>query len=196
MINDAMKEVMRKFWVSQKQPMSGVKRTAQNFAANLAEVIEMADFFTEFRNDHRFVMRTLIEILKRLDARDFAGARELWEELDKATGPHMEFEEQYLYPKLTQLLGEARVNELLAAHQGAAEIIYNSKRILSKEVVSDEEVGQIREWVKIFFQHAADCEGTALLAEALGEEQIDELGKQLISLRETGKPLTVYKSIS
>ena len=57
----------------------------------------MAEFFVEFRNDHRFVLRTLVDLRKAVEARDFASARQLVEALDTAAGPHMEFEERYLY---------------------------------------------------------------------------------------------------
>ncbi|MGQ9463878.1 MAG: hypothetical protein ACUVTP_12740 [Candidatus Fervidibacter sp.] len=53
----------------------------------------MSDFFTEFRNDHRFVLRTLLELRKAIDAGKFCRALELVEALDEAAGPHMEFEE-------------------------------------------------------------------------------------------------------
>lgn len=153
----------------------------------------MADFFAEFRNDHRLVLRTLIDLRKAVDARDFARAHQLVEALDNAAGTHMEFEERYLYPSLIPLLGEERVKALISDHQGAAAMVHKAKQILRKEAVSEEELAFLHEFIREFLQHASDCEGTALLAETLSQEQIDEFGKQLVALRSTGKPLTVYK---
>lgn len=156
----------------------------------------MADFFVEFRSDHRAVLRALLDIRKAIEGQDFRRAYELFDGLDKAAGPHMEFEERYLYPSLIPLLGEERVKALISDHQGAAEIVHKAKQILSKETVTDEDIAQLNEFIRIFLQHASDCEGTALLAEALSQEQIDEFGKQLVALRSTGKPLTVYKGVA
>ena len=66
----------------------------------------MADFFAEFRNDHRFVLRTLVDLRKAVDAGDLATARQPLDALDNAAGPNMEFEERFLYPYLVPLLGE------------------------------------------------------------------------------------------
>jgi len=156
----------------------------------------MAEFFVEFRNDHRFVLRTLVDLRKAVEAHDFASARQLVEALDTAAGPHMEFEERYLYPSLIPLLGEERVKSLISDHQGAAEMLFKAKRVLSKETVTNEDVEFLQEFVRAFLQHASDCEGTALLAEALSQEQIEQFGEQLVALRSTGKPLTVYKGVA
>lgn len=155
----------------------------------------MADFFTEFRNDHRFVLRTLVDLRKAIDAGEFSRALELVEALDKAAGPHMEFEERFLYPSLEPLIGGERVRALVSDHKGAAEMLYKAKEILSKATPSESEISFLQEFVQEFLKHASDCEGTALLAEALPEEKVNEFGEQLIALRSKGKPLTVYKGV-
>jgi len=155
----------------------------------------MADFFTEFRNDHRSVLRTLLEIRKAVEAGEYARALELVEALDNAAGPHMEFEERFLYPSLTPFIGEERVKALISDHKGAAEEVYRAKQVLSKGQLSDEDISFLRKFVQDFLQHASDCEGTALLAEALPEEKVKEFGEALVALRQTGKPLTVYKGV-
>ncbi len=50
----------------------------------------MADFLSEFSNDHRFVLRTLVDIRKGVDAGEYVHARELVEALDNAARPQME----------------------------------------------------------------------------------------------------------
>jgi len=133
---------------------------------------------------------------KAVEARDVASARQLVEALDAAAGPHMEFEERYLYPSLIPLLGEERVKSLISDHQGAAEMLLKAKQVLSRRTLTNEDVEFLQEFVRSFLQHASDCEGTALLAEALSQEQIEQFGEQLITLRSTGKPLTVYKGVA
>ncbi len=156
----------------------------------------MADFFTEFRSDHRFVLRTLMDIRKAVDAGEYARARELVEALDSAAGPHMEFEERFLYPSLAPLIGDERVNSLISDHKSAAELVQKAKEVLSKEQLSVDEVSFLHKFIQEFLQHASDCEGTALLAEALPEEKVKEFGEQLVTLRSKGKPLTVYKGVA
>lgn len=155
----------------------------------------MSDFFTEFRNDHRFVLQKLLEIRKAVDVGEYARARELVEALDNAAGPHMEFEEHFLYPSLSPLIGEERVQSLINDHKGAAELVHKAKEVLSKEQLSEGDISFLHNFVQEFLQHASDCEGTALLAEALPEDKIHEFREQLIALRSTGKPLTVYKGV-
>ncbi len=156
----------------------------------------MADFFTEFRSDHRFVLRTLMDIRKAVDAGEYARARELVEALDSAAGPHMEFEERFLYPSLAPLIGDERVNSLISDHKSAAELVQKAKEVLSKEQLSVDEVSFLHKFIQEFLQHASDCEGTALLAEALPEEKVKEFGEQLVTLRSKGKSLTVYKGVA
>ncbi len=155
----------------------------------------MADFFTEFRNDHRFVLRALVDLREAIDAHDVARAFQVLEALDAATGPHMEFEERYLYPLLAPLVGDRRVKELIDAHTGAANMLYKAKQTVGKEILTAEDMEFLRGFIEGFLQHASDCEGTALLAETLSQEQIEQLGEQLVALRSTGKPLTVYKGV-
>ncbi|MFA0750858.1 MAG: hypothetical protein SLRJCFUN_001261 [Candidatus Fervidibacter sp.] len=156
----------------------------------------MADFFAEFRNDHRFVLRTLVDLRKAVDADDLATVRQLLEALDKAAGPHMEFEERFLYPSLVPLLGEERVKALISDHQGAAESLLRAKEIARKDTLTEEDRAFLHEFIREFLQHAADCEGTSLLAEALPSERLQEFGEQIVALRTTGKPLTVYKGVA
>jgi hypothetical protein len=155
----------------------------------------MADFFAEFRNDHRFVLRTLVDLRKAVDAGDLATARQLLDALDNAAGPHMEFEERFLYPSLIPLLGEERVKALINDHQGAAEMLHRAKEIVRKDSLTEEDRTFLHGFIREFLQHAADCEGTGLLAEALSPERVREFGEQIVALRATGKPLTVYKGV-
>jgi iron-sulfur cluster repair protein YtfE (RIC family) len=162
----------------------------------MKEARDMADFFAEFRSDHRFVLRTLVDLRKAVDAGDLATARQLLDALDGAAGPHMEFEERFLYPFLIPLLGEERVKALISDHQGAAEMLHRAKEIARKDALTEEDCAFLHEFIREFLQHAADCEGTGLLAEALPSERLQEFGKQIVALRATGKPLTVYKGVA
>jgi len=160
------------------------------------EVDGMADFFAEFRGDHRWVMQTLLEVQRALEQRQWERALELVEALDRATGPHMEFEEKHLYPEFVPLVGQERVQEMLNDHGGAAQILQRVKGRLRQGALSDEEVAALKGDLQRFLRHAADCEGSALLAEALPPERIEELGRLLVSLRATGRPLTVYRGVA
>ncbi len=75
---------------------------------------ELARAFTD---DHRVFTRGLSRILKALRRDDPATAVALAKELDRAVGPHIEFEEQVFYPVLVESLGKDFVSQLYREHR-------------------------------------------------------------------------------
>ncbi len=59
-----------------------------------------------------------MELKEAIEARDPSRVRATLGKADKLVGPHFKFEEHDLYPRLTEFLGEARVQKLLTEHDG------------------------------------------------------------------------------
>ena len=76
-----------------------------------------SELATAFTDDHRVFTRGLSRILRALRRDDHATAVALAEELDRAVGPHIEFEEQVFYPILVESLGRDFVRQLYREHR-------------------------------------------------------------------------------
>ena len=72
----------------------------------------------EFHSDHAKVVQALIDLRHAIQARDPLRVRRTLNEANKLVGPHFKFEEQHLYPSLTEFVGEAGVQRLLTEHDG------------------------------------------------------------------------------
>ena len=147
-----------------------------------AEVIE------EFREDHRIVRDSLIELASALERKEIDKAREVLERLNKLLGPHFRFEEEKLYPTLRKFLGEY-VDKLLEEHDTAISSAKELAELLSKEDISDEEAKEAASKVRGLLVHVSNCDGLAILAERLSEEEIKDLEKTFSEFRSEGVPL-------
>ncbi len=147
-----------------------------------AKVIE------EFREDHRIVRDSLIELASALESKEIEKAREVLERLNKLLGPHFRFEEEKLYPTLRKFLGEY-VDKLLEEHDTAISSAKELAELLSKEDISDEEAKKAASRVRGLLVHVSNCDGLAILAERLSEEEIKDLEKTFSEFRSEGVPL-------
>jgi hemerythrin-like domain-containing protein len=76
-----------------------------------------------FLTDHRVLTRGLQQIREALEQGAVSEASALARDLDSRVGPHMEFEETVLYPRLVQPLGKAFVRQLYREHSEGREAI-------------------------------------------------------------------------
>ena len=75
---------------------------------------ELGEAFVE---DHQHLTRGLNNILQALHRSDLQKAARMAGELDVLAGPHIQFEEEVLYPKVAKAQGEEFVNGLYHEHQ-------------------------------------------------------------------------------
>ncbi|MEW6202085.1 MAG: hemerythrin domain-containing protein [bacterium] len=157
------------------------------------EEITMAefDYIKEFRNDHVWVVDNLLKLKGAVAGGSLGEAREIVDALDKGVGPHFLFEEEALYPALRTFLGEY-IDELLGEHDGALTVVNGLKDLLSRDTLSNEQRKTVDKYISAFFVHASNCDGLALLAQRLSDEQQKEMARKFQEARATGKPLTVW----
>lgn len=75
------------------------------------------DPIVEFREDHRKVRDSLLDLAGAAEAGELDKARNILGEIDKMVGPHFRYEEEQLYPTLREFLGDY-ADSLVAEHDG------------------------------------------------------------------------------
>ena len=73
-----------------------------------------------FVEDHRSMTRGYRELIELLDQGDFVAASHAASRLDTIAGPHIEFEEKYLYPHVAKSRGNTYMSRLFDEHDDVA----------------------------------------------------------------------------
>lgn len=146
------------------------------------------NFIKEFREDHRKVRDSLIEIGNALEKPDVAKARQILGKLDTLVGPHFRFEEEDLYPTLRQFLGEY-VDQLLIEHDDVIKKAKTLADLLSRDRISKKEGLETKKAARSLLVHVSNCDGLALLSERLSDEELGKLSQKFLATREARVPL-------
>ena len=141
-----------------------------------------------FVQDHREMTRGYKTLLRLLDQRDFVRLSEEANRLDKTVGPHIEFEERFLYPSLGESRGEGYVSQLLHEHSQVLSVLTELQHLTAD---AEPSVKQIDTWISqlmVGLEHASTC-GTLLSElQELKEHRQLELLDGLTRLRDKGTP--------
>ncbi|MDP2719659.1 MAG: hemerythrin domain-containing protein [Dehalococcoidia bacterium] len=144
--------------------------------------------FEEFRQDHRQVRDSLLEIAGYLESADIDKARGVLDRINKMVGPHFRFEEEDLYPALRIFLGEY-VDQLLGEHDGAIGAAKVLVTLLGKDTITPEEGKEAAKAARALLVHVSNCDGLAILGERLPAQELTRLGAALATSREAGVTL-------
>ena len=112
----------------------------------------------EFVHDHRQLTRGYLAIAKALKNDNLAKAKSLAEELDKVAGPHIQFEELHLYPRVAENRGDSYAAKLYGEHN---EILEAIQKLLQCRELSSVKQQELAHGMQIGLEHAATC-GTLL----------------------------------
>lgn len=139
-----------------------------------------------FTDDHQAMIRGYRSLLGALNDGDFAAASRLSVQLDRSAGPHIEFEEQYLYPAVKASRGTAYVSKLYQEHRQVLAAITELRKLTAESIPSDEELAAWKQSLESGLEHAASC-GTLLShLEVLSEEQQRSYLDTIHRLRDEG----------
>ena len=121
---------------------------------NVSQSISLENAFLE---DHRKMMRLMLQLLQALQAGESRLAVETAERLDRQAGPHIEFEEAVLYPLVARAEGQAFAERLYSEHQVVLRaikrlLIRGEDRPLDSEAQSD-----LIDDVQVGLDHAESC---------------------------------------
>ena len=123
-----------------------------------------------FTDDHKVMMRGFRDLLQALDQRDYAAAARLATKLDLVAGPHIEFEERYLYPAVKESRGEEYVSRLYEEHYQLLSVIVSLQTLTEDAAASDDRIASWKKSLELGLDHAATC-GTLLSHLQAGAEQ-------------------------
>ena len=153
-------------------------------------VIRMYEFdaIKVFREDHREVRDGLLELADALELKNVEKAGKILEKLNNLLGPHFRFEEEALYPTLRRFLGEY-VDTLLKEHDGAISAARELAELIKRGQISDEDAKKAANKTRALLVHVSNCDGLAILAERLDEEEIKELNEKFQRIKEERVPL-------
>jgi hypothetical protein len=84
----------------------------------------------EFREDHRKVRDSLLDLASAAEARDVAKAQDILGQIDEMVGPHFRYGEEHLYPTLREFLGDYADN-LVAEHDSVIDTAKTAAKLLS-----------------------------------------------------------------
>lgn len=143
---------------------------------------------TDFREDHRKVRDLLLDIADAAEKGDVAKARSSLGTLDNLVGPHFRYEEEALYQKLRDFLGDY-VDQLIREHDGAIDTARTAANLLSKPSLTSEEKKAVAKAARALLVHVSNCDGLNILAERLNEKELDLLAKKYAACRAEAVPL-------
>lgn len=133
----------------------------------------LADQFTQlFRQEHRLVRDTLLDLMQAFAARDRERIATLIGQTATYTGPHFRYEEEALYPALVEIFGKEYVEQLMTAHDHAIGTAKKLADLSTKESLTDEDVNRAVAMVRSILPHVSDCDGLSIMVERLPGEKV------------------------
>jgi len=115
------------------------------------------DLQKAFVDDHVAMTRGYESLMAAVKAGDFPLAAELAEHVDKIAGPHVEFEERFLYPTVQETRGESYVSRLYTEHDEIVRAIRELASLPPEASPSSEKVARWIEQLTEGLHHAASC---------------------------------------
>ena len=143
-----------------------------------------------FLDDHKHLTRGLTRTLEALRNGDDATAIQVADAMDRACGPHMEFEETVFYPELAGILGEPFVEHLEIEHDIGKRAVQMILSHAEGEPLAGEERISVIEGLDLMLGHTTGC-GTLLShLDGLPKANKKRLLNTLLELRQCGQRWT------
>lgn len=153
----------------------------------------LTDQFTRiFREEHRIVRDTLLDLIDAFKARDRERARSLLQQAAAFVGPHFRYEEEALYPALVTIFGPEYIEKLLTDHDGAIRTAAELVDLAGKESLTDAEVMRATRDVQRILPHVSDCDGLSIMVERLPEETVQRILDVREKARQEGLDLLTW----
>lgn len=144
-------------------------------------VVRLSELGEAFVEDHQHLTRGLNDILEALHRSDLQGAAQMAGELDIIAGPHIQFEEEVLYPVVAKECGQEFVNKLYHEHQMGKDALKILVQYQEGKTDFAQKLTPLIENLEIALDHVLSC-GTLLshvtnLDEQTQEEMLKKLQK-------------------
>jgi hypothetical protein len=154
-----------------------------------------ADRFTRiFREEHRAVRDTLLDLIVAFQERDKVRIQSLLNQTAALTGPHFRYEEEALYPGLVEIFGEEYVEKLLGDHDQAIGRANVLLELAGKESLTDDDVTKATRIIRTILPHVSDCDGLSIMVERLSESKVRSVLEARDRSRQAGLNLLQWAS--
>ncbi|TWT79623.1 hypothetical protein CA13_10270 [Planctomycetes bacterium CA13] len=130
--------------------------------------------------DHREIKRGYRELLSLIEKRDFVSAAVVANRLDKRAGPHIEFEEMYVFPEVHEAHGSAYVEEIFDERRRLIEVIDELKTLTPQ---SNPTQDQLEEWTLLLERGLERARSSGSLLVHLQVHSMEQQQEQLDVLR-------------
>jgi hypothetical protein len=152
---------------------------------------DLERFVEGFRNEHRAARDAFLGIAQALRDRDPSRIGPLMDQANTVIGPHMQYEEQEMYPALAALFGEEYIDRMLEDHDRAFGVAGRLMELASHDPISDEDVEEGERLIRNMLPHVTDCDGLVLAIEVLP----DDRQRAIFSSRDRalGDPVTMME---
>jgi hypothetical protein len=150
------------------------------------------DLLREFHADHQQIVEALLALRRALCDADRSGLRAALKQADGLLGPHCKWEEIFLYPVLTPVLGEVRVQRLVTEHDGVFRSLTRLSQLAYVPRWSEADQRAAHEHWSLLVEHATNCEALARYVGLLPPDTLTRLGEGLWALRRQGGTLSEY----
>jgi len=145
-----------------------------------------------FQEEHRETRDKCLELSDAIEADDLDRAQQLVEEIDRAAGPHFQYEEDALYPALIPFFGEEKVKELVAEHDEAIEAAETLAALTAQESLTEAEKQEALRALPNIMVHVSDCDGLTVYLEKADEDVFEDIAESMEAANEQGLTLTEY----
>jgi len=148
--------------------------------------------FNAFREDHAVLGRGLHELRSLVLADDVQSLQTAAQDLDKAAGGHIAFEEEDFYPALKAFLSAEEVEGMYAEHAHGAEALSNIAELDPNVTLSATQKQELLNRIDEMEQHVSECGELFGALGGLDEARKDDLLKRLQYWRELAPEWTDF----
>jgi hypothetical protein len=154
--------------------------------------VEWPPLATAFVDDHQQLTRALKQLKDALGRHDLSEAKRIAEELDRAAGPHILFEEVFLYPEVARARGRDYIDRLYEEHRAGRDLLTRvlALRSDSRRRLGDEEQARLLQQAEMMLDHAVSCGTLLSYLTTLDQTTQKEYFAALLALRQQAKRWT------
>ncbi len=117
----------------------------------------LSDLGKEFVEDHSRLARCLVRLQEALQQNDLQQIVQAADDLDRVAGPHMQFEEEVLYPEVENVRGREFVGRLFHEHGIGLDMVKSILRREGSESLSSSERKELLHSVELTLEHVYSC---------------------------------------
>jgi len=151
-----------------------------------------SDLVDAFKEDHAVLGRGLYEISEHLRTRNRLAAKACGERLDRQAGAHIAFEEQFFYPALRRILGDAEVDRLYQEHSQGLSVIKALAELPEDAALTEAERHTLLQASELMEAHVAECGELFGVIGRIPLEEQKALYRELFALREKAPRWTEF----